>query len=1421
MADGNIEIKIGASTNALNSAVAKAKKQLQDLAKNAEKDSDQMSKALDDAVKDIMKSFEGLEDLDAEKLRDALQDTVDKSEQVADSFDDTSKATENLESKQSSLNTQLKAIQRAMAEMEASGRTDTVEFQQMAIEAGRLKDAIADAHTRISVLADDDAGIKAVSNAMTGLAGAGSTATGVMALLGDESGDLQKVMVKLQSVMAITNGLQAVANTLNKDSATSIYAQVTGSKLLQTIKQSAYPTQVAENKAIEENTVAQKANNVAKGQSVTATAQDTASKIANTTATATATTANFSLAGAIKGVGLAIKSALGPFGLIATAVGGLVALYMKLTSESRKWEKTQKEVNDNVANSLGPVIAKMDTMKISFDLALKNDSAEQWVKDNKSFFEEYGASINNVSDAIDFFDKKQQLIAKIKATDSIEQWTEQMGNAQVDLVKLKDDLDKYNSEAERYEKLAEKAKSEPVSAVSQIGGSMTGINTSKTPYQTYTDNATDARNNAKDVEAQMETIIGRINQYEEQIRTTTEEANKAEAELGYKAIADQKNIEDEKLTILEDEKDREFEIRQKMINNREDGYAKEMDQARLDLEKERANIQKEREELEQSQSGGLTDTQKAQFDQLDKEANTSYLKRVVEIRKEYRDVIDASLSDFDQRMAEIEREHENNISTIDKQEADERNSGNWSDDSEAVYNNTRLAEDRRYNQEKNALIREQEEEAYQLQYKTEQERIAMLNDGYQKDIANAKLASEQRAHELEVQEKEWRDQSGNNSLTKDQEKYLAQATSANTQELAKSTQEALNNALGQYATYYQRLATLHEEYEQKRQSIEDAYAEGRMSEQEKDYALEQTDREEEGEQGSIAEEFASRSEEFEAFCNSLEDMSMRRLLKEQERLGALIEELKQSADTDPKIQEQLAVAQAENQAVKDTMKNLSDQDGELKNNQKNWKNSDKAVDGLCKTLDGLADLCDETTGGTLKTYSQAIGSVYEAGKSIVDNVDQMVGIIKTINQEGVTAIKAAESASVILAIIGAIMQVAQAIASLFNSHQKEMEDLQEAQDYYNAYISVLDDVIDKKKELAESLVGQEAVDAYDVVAQLYETEAASAKELGKAYVNAGADWNHRSNGYEMMEKANKYADQAASALGMTTKEFKELTGGRGEGLFDLTSEQLEKLKEGAPSYWASLDEDVRNWLQEIIDCDENIEQLAWDLKENLTQISFDELSSNLQDTFQDMTSSAEDFESQFRDIMWNAISNLSLGEDSEYQAWLNDWYDRLADAIANGADPQTMEDLWNESEEKSQEFIEARDELLDSYDFLKESVDDEANTLSGALSSASQESIDLLAGQTNACRINQMTEIDIMNESLDLMQTLTSQLNMADAMSYDVIQSQLEELILIREATSTMAQFAEPMHNYLSSIDKSCADIADGDDLRASGVTSF
>lgn len=123
------------------------------------------------------------------------------------------------EEKHTSLRTRLRELREELVAMEAAGKRGTDEYRSLQEEAGRLTDAIADANTQMRIMAHDQRGMQGIISGLTGLSGAFSAAQGVVGMFTKDQEKLQQVMLKVQSLMSITVGLQQVQQVLNKDSA--------------------------------------------------------------------------------------------------------------------------------------------------------------------------------------------------------------------------------------------------------------------------------------------------------------------------------------------------------------------------------------------------------------------------------------------------------------------------------------------------------------------------------------------------------------------------------------------------------------------------------------------------------------------------------------------------------------------------------------------------------------------------------------------------------------------------------------------------------------------------------------------------------------------------------------------------------------------------------------------------------------------------------------------------------------------------------------------------------------------------------------------------------------------------------------------------------------------------------------------------
>ena len=119
----------------------------------------------------------------------------------------------------SKLTKEYRSLIQEMARMRLSGEQHTEQYQRMAKRAAELCDTLGDVRAQTKALASDDANWEAMASGLNGLSGAVTAGTGIMSLFVGENEELARVQTRLQSVMAITMGIQQVFNALNKDSA--------------------------------------------------------------------------------------------------------------------------------------------------------------------------------------------------------------------------------------------------------------------------------------------------------------------------------------------------------------------------------------------------------------------------------------------------------------------------------------------------------------------------------------------------------------------------------------------------------------------------------------------------------------------------------------------------------------------------------------------------------------------------------------------------------------------------------------------------------------------------------------------------------------------------------------------------------------------------------------------------------------------------------------------------------------------------------------------------------------------------------------------------------------------------------------------------------------------------------------------------
>lgn len=337
----------------------------------------------------------------------ALEDEASRMEQARAAAENTAQA-------HVSLRQQIRALKEEMADAVANGIDEQSEaYKRMVNELGRLQDIQGDIQSQGSVLANDEATFAGVLSGLNGVVGGFTAAQGAVALFAGENENLQKIMLKVQSLMSITMGLQQVAQTLNKDSAFSLItlnkakewwnnllAVGRGEQIASTAATAADTTAtIASTVATTANAAAEQASNTAKTASVGATTGAAAAQAVQTASATAGTVANIGLAGAFRMVGAAIKS-IPVFGWILAGISALIALVSHFVSKANESKKATEEWYNAIAENAYKPIASIMELSDKWN-ALGNDleAKKQFIENNKKAFEDLGVSVRDVVDA--------------------------------------------------------------------------------------------------------------------------------------------------------------------------------------------------------------------------------------------------------------------------------------------------------------------------------------------------------------------------------------------------------------------------------------------------------------------------------------------------------------------------------------------------------------------------------------------------------------------------------------------------------------------------------------------------------------------------------------------------------------------------------------------------------------------------------------------------------------------------------------------------------------------------------------------------------------------------------------------------------------------------------------------------------------
>ena len=1262
------------------------------------------------------------------------------------------------EATHTSLRTQLRQCREALVEMEMAGQRGTKEYAEMQAEAARLTDAMADAQAQANILAHDQAGMQGLISGLSGVSGAFSAAQGAVALFAGENEDLQKIMLKVQSLMSITVGLQQVQQTLNKDSAFTLVT-------LNGIKQWWNKILAAGTTATTADTAAQVANTAAQTASTAAAGANTTAQTANTVATgaqaaaATAgTAANITLAGAFRMVGAAIKS-IPVFGWIVAAIGALIGVITHFTSKAKKAREEAAKFGEAVADAAAKPISQfmeLQTSWLSVTDSLK--AREKWLQDNADKFKDLGFEVRNVKEAEDLLVKYSDKVVEafmLRAKAAIA--GEQAMAKYKEAIKKQQEVDAMSDTKSVYVQTSSFG----------TGYYVTGENTEKKKKQKEVDA----------LEAEAKTLFEKQLQLSAQEKAILQEIGQGSAKIvegSVEAVEQQITrlreaysraaTDSERANIAAQLKAKEKEL-EKIAYKNDGGSGKETDTYADQLNKKKALYAKYLKWITSSDAtvraaantefAGLLKEGSSYLDYLEKQRadiegkakkTATDLKNLATLNDEIANATkETVLSDFD---AQLQRELAQCNTIAERlaliEEKRQQLAGDNSDVDNAkgeMLNEAETETKEQAKQETKALLQEY---AGYLQEKLEFEESYARKRGLlvtqaataatekERKIAEAALAA------LDAKKKEYEGQS-------ESEQYDA--------------------LLQEYRTYQQQITDIQEKYEAQRA---EAAKHGNMA------MIAEINKAEKAALSKLATEQLMASESWAELFGDIEKLSTKQINKLLDDINN--KKIEWSAQFSPKdlqaINQQLEKAREEIHernpfaALRDSLKELR----ETLKDEKLLSSDDPFVKGLQEKKKQYQQYTDAVNSSD-KTLAGASAEIYKEllseGTDYIDylkrrikeieNIQISVGLdvegeqeLETLNaalaqEQGASQSKGAAYKEVFAGIGGSIDMISTAfdtvVAGIKNMGVSMDEETETILNDVSNVISGVGSIATGIATGNPLQILQGAMQTIPAIIDLFNSQDRNARRSIKRHEEA---IKKLGNTYNQLQHV------VDNALG------ESVYAGQNDMIKNLRSQQAEikgeisdikGMKKPDKEAIAELEEEYAELERQIADIYKNI-------AESITGTSARDLAAELQSALVGAFEAGEDAADAFGDVvddvLGNAVANalkLKLLEEPLQQA-INAL---VRDMGFNADGTGTFDGLTEEEQQAFRDKVEgAAANYKDAMAVYKDLFEDIENptSLSGAIKGASQESIDLLAGQTNAVRVNQVKNIELVREQL-------------------------------------------------------------------------
>lgn len=1088
------------------------------------------------------------------------------------------------------LSMQLREMQDAMAKMRLEGKETTPEYQKMAAAAANLADTIGDLRTQTNILANDDANLQGVISGVNGLAGGFTVATGVMGVFASENEDLIKIQTKVQSVMAITMGLQQVMNALNKDSAFRLVTVVKMKNML------------------------------------TAANTRLAASLGISTVAAQALMATLTLG-------------------LSVVVTGLIIAWDKYSDAQAKAAAKAAERVEIEKNGRAEMLkARVEIDNTKRALKDFNGTKEQEKVKVEELNRKYGETFGYYKTVGEWYDVLQQ-----------------KGEDYIQMLFLQAKAQSLVNKAVEADEKVNKAEATPEAEYDTwwgYGGKVDRFFSSNQGYKNSNNGKWKKEEVVKAAKEEKQAYLDEASKLQDELA-----ALKKKSKLG-DFVPDPKDPKEKPTNNLAElEVKARMKIEEQTLALRKDGYDKQRAQAAHEFELEKQRIDKEEKE------------RLAIYEKLKKAG--------VKVKPEEKQMISAQAGIQRVKAAQL---YDRELEELDKKERKDR------EDSLKKL----LEPYRNFAQQRLDIEKKNQDDIAKLQAQTSAARLKKIGDEMTAAFGNGNvdLLARPQIDAAKLVEAGWKD-AGEGIATVFSSQYgiedasgkkteilvtpiLPDGTVLSEKELQEYVDNVLSGADDLLAADTKGIVIsvgvdadgsagemLHEFQEQyydlQNNTAENADVDGQIA-----AAIVQAEQVKNDNLAELDRVYAEKDVYFQALMSQLSSMSLEQLYKALDQAEKALHDSELKGGKDSK---ETAVARAKVAALKDEIKYVkAENETKAPDDAKKWKKNSQAIKRCKAEIDGMIDSMDFLDEGT-KAALQACSNV--AGGAIA-----MIDGIKTLSVSAGESISAVEKASVILAIVGAAIQIMTAIFSMgAQAEKRHQQALAEVaanklamQREYNLLL-LQQNLLMKE---AENIFGEQSIAKAARAVQVYRDAIQAYKEelQGDAPTMKLNPFNLKGSLDEFNRQKSAYEQGIRGLYNVTIKTGHKKTGlfgwGKGKDIYsgvldvypDLIDGENRLNMERAKTIISTqtMSDENKNLLQSLIDLQEQADEAQQALRDYL-QDTFGSLGDGMMDSIVDAIKTGSDAWESFGDKGAEVLENL--GRQIAYSLFFAGKFDKL------------------------------------------------------------------------------------------------------------------------------------------------------------------